>query len=60
MSDGTVWQEAGLAVTASTAQRPRLLVLHPAAFSLLRAVEAMQQPSGPLPLVLEQINEGTW
>lgn len=33
-----VWQEGGVAVTASTVQHPRLLVLHPAASSLLRAV----------------------
>lgn len=38
MSDGTAWQEGGLAVTASTVLGPRLPALHPAAFSLVRAV----------------------
>ncbi len=41
MSDGTAWQEGSLAVPASTALGPRLPALHPAAFSLLRAVEGV-------------------
>lgn len=41
MSDGTAWQEGGLAVTASTTLGPRLPALHPAAFSLVRAVEGV-------------------
>lgn len=41
MSDGTVWQEGGLAVFVSTIQTPRLPALHPAAFSLVRAAEGV-------------------